>query len=202
MNVIERIEQLEKRLAEINRPIELSGKGAENFCMAAELSEMKQELEKVKAEKEEAVDRLEAVKNILSDPLVVVNRDNPKKLRPIKWTKRQDVYQALLKAQMLVGVAGRWFPEEWANMIPAHWKEAREKFCNVEIPEIITIDTEKHVYLGFVENEEQAGCRWYRKDLGACVNVDCPCCSWDCPVLENQEMCRYFEDTGKGEKKA
>lgn len=49
--VIPRLEaELEK--AKMARPIELTGKGAEAFALAAELSETKQELEKVKAEKE------------------------------------------------------------------------------------------------------------------------------------------------------
>ena len=58
--VIPRLEaELEK--AKMARPIELTGKGAEAFALAAELSETKQELERVKAEKDTAV---EAVKNM------------------------------------------------------------------------------------------------------------------------------------------
>lgn len=58
--VIPRLEaELEK--AKMARPIELTGKGAEAFALAAELSETKQELEKVKAERDAAV---EAVKNM------------------------------------------------------------------------------------------------------------------------------------------
>lgn len=49
--VIPRLEaELEK--AKMARPIELTGKGAEAFALAAELSETKQELEKVKAERD------------------------------------------------------------------------------------------------------------------------------------------------------
>lgn len=53
--VIPRLEaELEK--AKMARPIELTGKGAEAFALAAELSETKQELEKVKAERDAAVE--------------------------------------------------------------------------------------------------------------------------------------------------
>ena len=52
--VIPRLEaELEK--AKMARPIELTGKGAEAFALAAELSETKQELENVKAERDAAV---------------------------------------------------------------------------------------------------------------------------------------------------
>ena len=55
--VIPRLEaELEK--AKMARPIELTGKGAEAFALAAELSETKQELEKVKAERDAAVEKL------------------------------------------------------------------------------------------------------------------------------------------------
>lgn len=58
--VIPRLEaELEK--AKMARPIELTGKGAEAFALAAELSETKQELEKVKAERDAAVSDLETV---------------------------------------------------------------------------------------------------------------------------------------------
>ena len=55
--VIPRLEaELEK--AKMARPIELTGKGAEAFALAAELSETKQELEKVKAERDAVVESI------------------------------------------------------------------------------------------------------------------------------------------------
>lgn len=60
--VIPRMEaELEK--AKMARPIELTGKGAEAFALAAELSETKQELEKVKAERDAAVNDLQRIKS-------------------------------------------------------------------------------------------------------------------------------------------
>ena len=64
--VIPRLEaELEK--AKMARPIELTGKGAEAFALAAELSETKQELEKVKAERDAAVSDLETIMAYKSD---------------------------------------------------------------------------------------------------------------------------------------
>ena len=49
--------------------------------------------------------------NLLSDPLIIFGENNT--LRPVKGTSRQEVYEKLLKAQFLVGIPNRWFPEEW-----------------------------------------------------------------------------------------
>ena len=61
--------------------------------------------------REEAEAQLEAVRRILSDPLIVCGENNT--LRPVKRTSKQNVYTTVLKAQKAVGVVGRWFPKEW-----------------------------------------------------------------------------------------
>ena len=55
--LVSKTEELERQLgeAELNRPIELSGQGAENFALAAQLSETQQKLKEVTAERDAAV---------------------------------------------------------------------------------------------------------------------------------------------------
>lgn len=55
--LVGKVEQLERQLAEakLNRPFELSGQGAENFTLAAQLSETQQKLKEVTAERDAAV---------------------------------------------------------------------------------------------------------------------------------------------------
>lgn len=69
--------------------------------------------ESAKKRNEEAEKTLERVRQILSDPLIINDPQNPKMLRPVKRTSRQDVYTTLLKAQKAAGISDRWFPEEW-----------------------------------------------------------------------------------------
>lgn len=54
-----KVGELEKQLSEskLNRPIELSGQGAENFALATQLSEMQQKLKEVTAERDAAIER-------------------------------------------------------------------------------------------------------------------------------------------------
>lgn len=58
--LVSKTEELEKQLSEakLNRPIELSGQGAENFALAIQLSEMQQKLKEVTAERDAAVNKL------------------------------------------------------------------------------------------------------------------------------------------------
>ena len=63
------------------------------------------------ARAEAAEAQLEAVRRILSDPLIVCGENNT--LRPVKRTSKQDVYTTVLKAQKAAGVMERWFPKEW-----------------------------------------------------------------------------------------
>ena len=52
--------KLKEKLTEVElkRPIELTGQGAESFCLAIQLSEMKQKLDKVTLEKDKAISQL------------------------------------------------------------------------------------------------------------------------------------------------
>lgn len=63
IELLGKVEQLEKQLdeANLNLPIELSGQGAENFALAIQLSEMKQKLQEVTAERDAAVMDMEAL---------------------------------------------------------------------------------------------------------------------------------------------
>lgn len=73
----------------------------------------KSRAESAEKRNEEAEKTLERVRQILSDPLIINDPQNPKILRPVKRTSRQDVYTTLLKAQKAAGISDRWFPEEW-----------------------------------------------------------------------------------------
>lgn len=58
--LVSKTEELEKQLSEakLNRPIELSGQGAENFTLAIQLSEMQQKLKEVTAERDNLKNRI------------------------------------------------------------------------------------------------------------------------------------------------
>ena len=61
--LVRKVEQFEKQLAKakLNRPFELSGQGAENFALAAQLSESQQKLKEVTAERDAAIDALDNI---------------------------------------------------------------------------------------------------------------------------------------------
>ena len=62
-SAFKQIEELKNQLAEakLNRPIELSGQGAENFALAIQLSEMQQKLKEVTAERDAAIEDMKLI---------------------------------------------------------------------------------------------------------------------------------------------
>ena len=72
--VIPRLEaELEK--AKMARPIELTGKGAEAFALAAQLSETQQKLKEVTAERDAAIKELNGVSSLVDDLAEFVDRE-------------------------------------------------------------------------------------------------------------------------------
>ena len=96
--------------------------GRELETQAEETEEMRAELEWLRKERTklsqnyDALAALEAkerqqlrrIRALLEDPLVVINTDDERKLRPVKNTSRQEVYHTLVKVQSVLGLTRLW----------------------------------------------------------------------------------------------
>ena len=51
--------------------------------------------------------------SLLYDPLIIPDSNHANSLRPVKGTTRKEIYEKLLKAQFILGVPSRWYPEQW-----------------------------------------------------------------------------------------
>ena len=59
---------------------------------------------------------LRRLHSLLYDPLLIPDQNNPHTLRPVKGTTRREIYEKLLKAQFILGVIPRWYPEPWGSV--------------------------------------------------------------------------------------
>ena len=96
--------------------------GRELEAQAKETEEIRAELEWLRTERVklsqnyaalaalEAKERqqLRRIRALLEDPLVVINTDDERKLRPVKNTSRQEVYHTLVKVQSVLGLTRLW----------------------------------------------------------------------------------------------
>ena len=56
---------------------------------------------------------LRRLSSLLYDPLIIPDNNSKNALRPVKGTTRKEIYGKLLKAQFVLGVPSRWYPEQW-----------------------------------------------------------------------------------------
>ena len=56
---------------------------------------------------------LQRLLSLLYDPLIIPDSNHANSLRPVKGTTRKEIYEKLLKAQFILGVQSRWYPEQW-----------------------------------------------------------------------------------------
>ena len=102
-----------KRIEVLGRELETQAKETEE--MRAELEWLREERAKL-SQNYDALAALEAkerqqlrrIRSLLEDPLVVINTDDERKLRPVKNTSRQYVYHTLVKVQAVLGLTRLW----------------------------------------------------------------------------------------------
>ena len=102
-----------ERIEVLGRELETQAKETEE--MRAELEWLREERAKL-SQNYDALAALEAkerqqlrrIRSLLEDPLVVINTDDERKLRPVKNTSRQYVYHTLVKVQAVLGLTRLW----------------------------------------------------------------------------------------------
>jgi len=61
----------------------------------------------------QAESKISKLFSLLYDPLIIPDSNSTNTLRPVKGTTRKEVYEKLLKAQFVLGISERWYPEQW-----------------------------------------------------------------------------------------
>lgn len=103
----------EERIEVLGRELEAQAKETEEISaelewLRTERAKLSQNYATLAALEAKERQQLRRIRALLEDPMVVINTDDERKLRPVKNTSRQEVYHTLVKVQSVLGLTRLW----------------------------------------------------------------------------------------------